>query len=193
MCSAGTMKRLAEDLDVGFYSNKVSLTFPARRWLLILVAFLQAADGTARPVDIYQLIWMRTMAFYKEKQLWMSHHGTQSPVSTCNTRACYCLKQTQVNLSRQRAMVSALQISVIKAFLKPRYNWISLTWKKWYTVHCSNVIGLRSVSNKALDSSHELCGTWVTSSWLKALKMQHDMTAEADLIALMWFWKWQCK
>lgn len=55
--SALTTVGLGEDLDVGFYSNmKVSLTFSTLRWLLILVAFLQAAGGTARPVDIYKLI-----------------------------------------------------------------------------------------------------------------------------------------
>lgn len=77
------MVRIGEDLDVGFYSNmKVSLTFSTVRWLLILVAFLQAADGTARPVDIYKLIRLRAMAFYKEKRLRMSH---QSPVSTAQS------------------------------------------------------------------------------------------------------------
>lgn len=67
---AASTKRVGEDSDVGFYSNmKVSLTFSARRWLLILVACLHAADRTAWPVDIYKLIWLRAMAFYKENHL----------------------------------------------------------------------------------------------------------------------------
>lgn len=85
-------------LDVGFYSNtKVSLTFSALRWLLILVAFLQAADGEARPVDIYKLIWLRAMAFYKEKHLRTSRHRLQEHV--------IALKQTSVNLCSHRHII----------------------------------------------------------------------------------------
>lgn len=84
MRSAAASKKVGEDLDVGFYSNtKVSLTFSALRWLLILVAFPRAAYGTTRPVDIYKLIWLRAMAFYKEKHLHVSYH---SPVSTAHER-----------------------------------------------------------------------------------------------------------
>ncbi len=79
--SAPSVGRVGEDLDVGFYSNtKVSLTFSALRCLLILVAFPRAAYGAARPVDIYKLIWLRAMAFYKEKHLRMSHHKVLFPL-----------------------------------------------------------------------------------------------------------------
>lgn len=78
-CGAFQPAEVGEDLEVVFYSNmKVSLTFSALRWLLILIAFRQAAYGTERPVDISKLIWLRVMAFYKEKHLHMSHQG---PVS----------------------------------------------------------------------------------------------------------------
>lgn len=74
------MERVGEDLGVGFYSNtKVSLTFSALRWLLILVAFPRTAYGTSRPVDIYKLR-LRAMAFYKEKHLCMSHHRVLFPL-----------------------------------------------------------------------------------------------------------------
>lgn len=77
--NAAALQRVGEDLDVGFYSNtKVSLTFPALRWLLILVAFPRAAYGTAWPVDIYKVICLRAMAFYKEKHLHMSQKSTVS-------------------------------------------------------------------------------------------------------------------
>lgn len=55
---------------LSFCSNtKVSLTFSALCWLLILVTLPRAAHGTSQPVDIYKLIWMRVMAFYKRKHL----------------------------------------------------------------------------------------------------------------------------
>lgn len=62
------LQRQGEDLGVGFYSNmKVSLTFSAPYWLLILVTLLQTADGKAQPADIYKLIWLREMAFCKKR------------------------------------------------------------------------------------------------------------------------------
>lgn len=177
MRSAPSMVRLGEDLDVGFYSNmKVSLTFSTVRWLLILVAFLQAADGTARPVDIYKLIRLRAMAFYKEKRLQMSH---QTPDSTAeyNTGTCFCFQQTEVNLSREGFMLSlfALQESVIIAFseslekLAKQVVALKLENARGFTsfrlplpppegAHCSNVIRYDSIyryDDEALDSSHE--------------------------------------
>lgn len=74
------MERVGEDFDAALYSNaKVSLTFSTLRWLLILVAFPRAAYGTAWPVDIYRLIWLRAMAFYKEKHLHVSHSKVLLP------------------------------------------------------------------------------------------------------------------
>lgn len=100
------MKRLGEDLDVGFYSNmKVSLTFSALRWLLILVAFLHTADGKARPVDIYKLIWVRAMAFYKEKHLRMSRNRVLFPLLRV-THERYCFKQTSCDLCSERHVLS---------------------------------------------------------------------------------------
>lgn len=99
-CGAFQPREVGEDLDVGFRSNmKVSLTFSALRWLLILVVFCRAACGTERPVDIYKLSWLRLMAFYKEKHLHIppgSHfYGAW---------ACDCFKQTHLNLYRESCL-----------------------------------------------------------------------------------------
>ncbi len=111
-----TSQRVGENLDVGFYSNtKVSLTFSALRWLLILVIFLGAVYGTARPVDIYKLICLRAMAFYKEKHLHMFH---QSLVSTA--QHVIALNKHQSTFARRESCFLTLCFKVSK---------YSITWK----------------------------------------------------------------
>lgn len=115
--SAPALKRVGEDPDVGFCSNtKVSLTFSALRWLLILVAFFRAAYGTMWPVDIYKLIWLRAMAFYKEKHLHMSH---QNPVSTAHEHVIALNKHKSTFTGRESCRLTLpLKVSNYSIFWK---------------------------------------------------------------------------